>query len=75
MGYPSLPMPGVAEDLGGGGGEVIEGDMPTPELGLFFRETFGSKRLKGSSGHRGRERILHDCRGSRQQRLTDSLGP
>jgi len=42
-----LPMPSVAEDLGGGGREVVEGDLPTIELGYLVGEALGSSVGKG----------------------------
>jgi len=35
-------MPSVAEDLGSGGGEVVEIDLPAIELGFLVGEARGS---------------------------------
>ncbi len=45
-------MPSVAEDLGGGGREVVEVDVPAIELGFFFREALGCRVRKARLGHR-----------------------
>ena len=37
MDYPSLPMPSLAEDLGGGGREVVEVDDEAGVFGNTFR--------------------------------------